>query len=207
MDHPLSPEFAQRSGGELATVTDGEVSLSWRLLGAADVRGSVATYRDGTQHPLWFRNVLPGVDLNYAVERSGVKESMVLAAPPETAPEYRWLLSAPGLTVESDEAGGYLVLDAEGSVRFTISPPVMWDAAGVEGAGARVHLGRVERHAPRRGLAADVAAGLCVADGCGSGVSGDDRPEHQSGSERDEVIQVGRGGAEQPDLVRQPVAG
>jgi RHS repeat-associated protein len=133
VDHPLSPEFAQRSGGELATVTDGEVSLSWRLLGAADVRGSVATYRDGTQHPLWFRNVLPGVDLNYAVERSGVKESMVLAAPPETAPEYRWLLSAPGLTVESDEAGGYLVLDAEGSVRFTISPPVMWDAAGVEG--------------------------------------------------------------------------
>src|SRR5690606_11763409 len=64
---------------------------------------------------------------------AGVKESMVLDAAPETAPEYRWLLSAPGLTVEPDDLGGYVVLDAEGSVRFTISPPVMWDSAGVEG--------------------------------------------------------------------------
>lgn len=45
--HPLAPEFSQRSGGDIVEVSSGEYSLSWRLLGAADVRGSVGMYRDG----------------------------------------------------------------------------------------------------------------------------------------------------------------
>ncbi len=132
-EHPLSPEFSLWSGGEVATVSNGGDSLSWRLLGAADVHASMARYRDGSQGPVHYREVLPGVDLEYEVEPSLVKESMVLAARPEVAPEYRWLLSAPGLTVEADDAGGFVVLDEAGGVRFSIPTPVMWDSSRVPG--------------------------------------------------------------------------
>ncbi len=132
-EHPLSPVFSQRSGGEVATVSAGGYSLSWRLLGAADVRGSVGMYRGGEQGPLRFRDVLDGVDLEYEVEPSLVKESMVLAAAPEEAPEYRWVLTAPGLAVVPDDAGGFVVVDADGGVRFTIPTPIMWDSSGVSG--------------------------------------------------------------------------
>src|SRR5690606_37989427 len=117
-EHPLAPEFSQRSGGDVVTVKSDDYSLSWRLLGAADVRGSVGMYRSGAQGPLRFRDVLDGVDLEYEVEPSLVKESMVLAAAPDAAPEYRWLLNAPGLTVVPDDAGGFVVADVNGSVRF-----------------------------------------------------------------------------------------
>jgi len=132
-EHPLAPVFSQRSGGEVATVTSGDYSLSWRLLGAADVRGSVGMYRGGEQGPLRFRDVLDGVDLEYAVEPSLVKESMVLAAAPEEAPEYRWVLTAPGLAVVPDDAGGFVVVDADGGTRFTIPTPIMWDSSGKSG--------------------------------------------------------------------------
>ncbi|MFT4285139.1 MAG: PA14 domain-containing protein, partial [Protaetiibacter sp.] len=132
-EHPLAPVFSQRSGGEVATVTAGGYSLSWRLLGAADVRGSVGMYRGGEQGPLRFRDVLDGVDLEYEVEPSLVKESMVLAAAPEEAPEYRWVLTAPGLAVVPDDAGGFAVVDADGGVRFSIPTPIMWDSSGESG--------------------------------------------------------------------------
>ena len=131
--HPLSPTFSLWSGGEVATVSNGKDSLSWRLLGAADVHASMARYRDGSQGPVRYREVLPGVDLEYQVEPSLVKESMVLAARPEVAPEYRWVLSAPGLTVEPDDAGGFVVLDAKDRVRFSIPTPVMWDSSRIPG--------------------------------------------------------------------------
>src|SRR5690606_13598373 len=85
------------------------------------------------QGPLRFRDVLDGVDLEYQVLPSMVKESMVLDAAPETAPEYRWVLTAPGLTVAPDDAGGFTVSDADGGVRFTIPTPIMWDDSGETG--------------------------------------------------------------------------
>ncbi|WP_246140136.1 PA14 domain-containing protein [Protaetiibacter larvae] len=129
-DHPLAPVFARRSGGEVATVRYGDASLSWRLLGAADVAGSLARYRDGGQGPVRFRGVFDGVDLEYEVDASSVKESLVLAGPPKEAPVFRWLLSAPGLVVRSDGAGGFEAVDAAGAVRFSIPTPVMWDSSG-----------------------------------------------------------------------------
>ena len=131
--HPLAPEFSQSSAGDVVTVTSDDYSLSWRLLGAADVQGSVGMYRTGEQGPLRFRDVLEGVDLEYEVEPSLVKESMVLDSVPESAPEYRWVLTAPGLTVEPDDAGGFVIRDADGGVRFTIPTPIMWDSTGESG--------------------------------------------------------------------------
>lgn len=131
--NPLTPEFSLRADGEVLTVHDDEASLSWRLLGADNVRGVTGQDRAGDQAPLWYRNVLDGVDLSYEVEPSGVKEAMVLREVPDEAPEYQWVLSAPGLTVEPDVAGGFAIVDAEGVVRFTIPTPVMWDSSGVAG--------------------------------------------------------------------------
>lgn len=131
--HPLAPEFAVKSGGEVVKVSNGGYTLSWQLEGAADVPASQVTFRDGTQGPVRYREVLPGVDLEYEVEPSLVKESLVLAAAPVEAPVYRWVLSAPGLTVEVDDDGGFVVADAAGEVRFYIPAPVMWDSSGVAG--------------------------------------------------------------------------
>ena len=132
-EHPLAPEFARRSGGEVATVTNDGYTLGWRLLGAADVRGVLPQHRDGTQGDLRYGDVLDGADLVYDVQPAQVKETMVLDEAPKTTTEYRWLLSAPGLSVQSDSVGGFVVLDAAGDVRFTIPAPVMWDSSGVVG--------------------------------------------------------------------------
>ena len=130
--HPLSPTFSRSASGAM-TVTDGEVTMSWRLIGAADVEGSTARLRNGDQTPLRYRDVLEGADLVYELDAAGVKEGVVVNAAPDEAPTYQWLVSAPGLTVEADQFGGFAILDGEGEARFTIPTPVMWDSSGVEG--------------------------------------------------------------------------
>jgi RHS repeat-associated protein len=130
--HVLAPEFASRARGEVLTLQNEGVSLSWRLLGAANVAGSLS-HPDGGEGEVVYRDVLDGVDLSYAVEPALVKESMVLDEAPSAAPEYRWVLSAPGLSVRPDDAGGFEIVDAEGVVRFSVPTPIMWDSAGVEG--------------------------------------------------------------------------
>jgi len=133
LEHPLAPEFAARADGEVLTVHADDASLSWRLLGAASVPGSTGRERNGDQLPLRYTDVFDGVDLTYEVEQSQIKEALVLEDAPAAAPEYAWVLSAPGLTVETDEFGGFVIVDAEGAVRFTIPTPVMWDSSGVVG--------------------------------------------------------------------------
>lgn len=54
--HSLAPEFALRSGGEVLTVRDDDVSLSWRLLGAADVLGTPGKDRTDGPQALWYRD-------------------------------------------------------------------------------------------------------------------------------------------------------
>ncbi|MBA4248638.1 MAG: hypothetical protein C0444_10150, partial [Microbacterium sp.] len=131
--HPLAPEVSSRAGGEIVSMTDGEYEVSWRLLGAANSKASMGVSADGEQAPVLFRDVLDGVDVTYEIEPSAVKEVMILDEPPSEAPAYEWLLSAPGLTVQPDDVGGFVMLDADGVVRFSIPTPVMWDSSGVEG--------------------------------------------------------------------------
>lgn len=131
-DHPLAPEFPTRSD-DAVTVSNGDDQLSWRLLGADDVPGSVPMRRDGTTGALRYRDAVGGSDLLYDVNSSAVKETVVLDRAPATAQTYRWMLSAPGLTVRPDGTGGFVVVDADDEVRFTIPAPVMWDSSGVTG--------------------------------------------------------------------------
>jgi RHS repeat-associated protein len=133
IEHPLAPVFALRADGEVFTANDGDAALSWRLLGADDVSGSTSIDYDGQQNPLYYFDVLDGVDLAYEVEQSQVKESMILSEAPQTAPVYEWVLSAPGMVVRPDSFGGFEIVDSDGVVRFSIPTPVMWDSSGVDG--------------------------------------------------------------------------
>lgn len=132
-EHPLSPEFAPRAGGDVVTLNNDGYQVSWRLLGAADVAGSTPKARQDPASQVTYPGVLDGVDLHYQVQPSLVKEGMVLDAAPDSAPAYQWVLSAPGMTVQADDAGGFVVLDPSGEVRFTIPTPTMWDSSGVAG--------------------------------------------------------------------------
>lgn len=51
-----------------------------------------------------YEEVLEGIDLTYEVQKSSVKETLVLGdIPGEGEAIYRWILQAPGLQVEETE--------------------------------------------------------------------------------------------------------
>ncbi|MEN9620096.1 MAG: hypothetical protein RL499_289, partial [Actinomycetota bacterium] len=131
--HPLTPEVSSFSSGEVLSISDGEFEVSWRLIGAATKKGAVGVSADGEQGPVRFQDVLDDVDLVYDIEPSAVKEVMVVQEPPTDAPAYEWVLSAPGLSVEEDGAGGFVLRDESGEVRFSIPTPGLWDSAGIDG--------------------------------------------------------------------------
>ena len=132
-EHPLSPEFSRTSGGDVVQVTNEDSEMSWRLIGAANHTGQLPLDSDGEQAALTYHDVLEGVDLSYEVEPSAVKESMLLDAAPDSAPEYQWVLTTPGMTVVPDDVGGFSVLNQAGEARFSIPTPTMWDSSGVDG--------------------------------------------------------------------------
>jgi RHS repeat-associated protein len=115
------------------SVTSGGHTLSWVLVGASDVLGTQLSTRRSEPGPLTYREVLPGVDLRYEVEKAAVKETLLLDEAPVAAPVYRWALTAPGLTAEETADGDFVFSDAAGTPRFVIPAPVMWDSSGVEG--------------------------------------------------------------------------
>jgi len=91
--------------------------------GAPVVAGSQAT----------FDEVAVGTDLTYDVTPTGVKESIILAAPPAEAPVYAFdVRVAPGLTPTEVEGGAIEVVDAAGEVAFTVLAPFMVDSATPE---------------------------------------------------------------------------
>ncbi len=80
----------------------------------------------------------PGVfdkaDLHYQVQPSAVKETIELSGVPKSSQStYSWLVSAPGLTLTVNEYDGVDLTDSNGTVRFRIPTPLMWDSSGVEG--------------------------------------------------------------------------
>lgn len=133
--HPLSPEFAAKSGGD-STVTverDGyEVSVA---LEGAEVKkvkvGSTGNLFDlsGAR----YEDVLPEADLTYALDESSVKESLVLNEHPGAVNSWSWRIEAPGLTLREGEYGEIEFVDPDGAVVMHIPTPVAWDDSGVEG--------------------------------------------------------------------------
>jgi RHS repeat-associated protein len=101
-------------------------SVSFRLLGAADVGAAVAG-ADAT-----FRDVMPGVTARWSVTNDAVKEELVLrrADVPRT---YRYdVAGSAGLSARSRADGGLEFVDGAGRAVFVVPAPFGYDKKGFE---------------------------------------------------------------------------
>ncbi|UAJ79188.1 hypothetical protein IT072_18600 [Leifsonia sp. ZF2019] len=81
-----------------------------------------------------YPDVFDGIDLEYQVQPSAVKETLTLDSVPDVAQSsYTWKVKAPGLALAVNADGGVDFTDTNGTVRFQIPTPLMWDSSGVEG--------------------------------------------------------------------------
>ncbi|MDQ1121616.1 PA14 domain-containing protein [Microbacterium trichothecenolyticum] len=132
-DHPLSPQFAKSAADAdaLSVSRDGhDVSMS--LIGAVD--GDVAA-------PFWFwddhseltyRDVKPGIDLQYEVQSGGIKENLILKTAPSSN-GWVWRLDPGSLTPSLAKDGSVVMSDASGGAVLAIPAPVAWDSSGQAG--------------------------------------------------------------------------
>ncbi|MDF2582197.1 MAG: hypothetical protein K0R33_840 [Mycobacterium sp.] len=130
--HPLRPKFKNRADRDdaVAVTRDGH-TVSFALVGARAGR---------TESPFWFwdrwdrlayRGVADGVDLEYEIEPGGVKEAVVLAAPPARGKNsWTWRLDVGDLTPRLVEESNTLELvDEAGEVVITVPSPLASDSA------------------------------------------------------------------------------
>lgn len=132
-DHPLSPEFATSAAdAEALSVSRRGHDVSMSLIGAVD--GDVAA-------PFWFwddhqeliyRDVKPGIDLQYEIEPGGVKENLILKSTP-TGNGWAWRLDAGALVPELLEDGSVALSDTSGETVLAIPAPLAWDSSGKPG--------------------------------------------------------------------------
>jgi len=142
-DNPVSPSFAAVSGtGSDYAVSDSSGhQISFTLQGEQPVDASTVPTQDvsagsgeTSSNSVAYPGVVPNGDLTYQVSASGVKESLVLQAPPaEAAPSWTWVVHAPGLTLSKLDDGSIGYTDAQGNLDFVTPTPAMWDSSGVDG--------------------------------------------------------------------------
>ncbi|SIS12980.1 RHS repeat-associated core domain-containing protein [Microbacterium sp. RURRCA19A] len=132
-DHPLHPAFAPSAADTdaLSVSRDGhDVSMS--LIGA--VEGDVAApfwfWDDHTE--LTYRDVKPGIDLEYEVQSGGIKENLVLKTLPTTN-AWVWRLDPGSLTPALSEDGSVALSDDSGKTVLLIPAPVAFDSSGEQG--------------------------------------------------------------------------
>jgi hypothetical protein len=138
LQHPLALSLAPTADDpELVSVASDGYAVTFALKGAADA--PLAHVPDlelpstEVDHAV-YADVFPGIDLEYDVSPSALKESVVLSEAPTSAEvAYTWLVTAPGLVVEGNEHGDLEFLDPDGAVVFSMPIPAMWDSSGVEG--------------------------------------------------------------------------
>ncbi|MFJ2369568.1 PA14 domain-containing protein [Microbacterium sp. NPDC087665] len=135
--HPLSPSFAPKAdAAQGLTVTSGDHEVTFALERAASVGAKALSSddaADGVQDVLRYENVTPGVDLEFEVETSGVKETLVVSAEPRAAASWSWKIDVGELTPVLSEDGMLELKDTAGAVAMHVPGPVAWDSSGVEG--------------------------------------------------------------------------
>ncbi|MEJ1229465.1 MAG: PA14 domain-containing protein [Galbitalea sp.] len=140
---PLAPTFAKSAAGGTGgvfSVARSKYRVSFSLIGAKDVSAGAPSKKDlaasggSASAGLSYAGVLPGADLTYRVEKSMVKEAIVLSARPSAAaPSYVWRIHAPGLSPKLDSSGDIDLDSATGAVEFMIPTPVMQDSSAIPG--------------------------------------------------------------------------
>lgn len=119
---------------EDVTGTQLSVSLGWNApLPTPSVAGNIATYA----------NVAPGQDLRVEVKPQGIETYLDLKARPTSVPSdgitVSMPLSAKGLAVVDDNAGGFLLKDAAGNIVSDAPKAQIWDGAIDPASGDPMH--------------------------------------------------------------------
>ena len=114
--------FSDGGAGALATLTvdDGvTVTQPWSgSLPAPRIDGSTATYPD----------VYPGVDLVLRAQTEGFEQSWVINSRPDVPLKLDIPLALKGLTVVTKPDDTVELVDAQGNLRASADPALMWDA-------------------------------------------------------------------------------
>lgn len=133
--HPLKPEFGSHADeqGAFSVSRDG-YKISFSLDGAASSPfARVLSPREASDDIL-YKDVFDGVDLAYEVGKAGVKETLILDAPPASnEAAWQWRIKANALDLAVDEFGSVNFTNRYGEVKFNIPIPIMWDSSGVPG--------------------------------------------------------------------------
>lgn len=133
-DHPLSPTFSGRATGEGAVRLErAGYEVSFSLLGVDSGAAAVKSSGTGTNDVLVIDEIAADQDLEYEIERGGVKETVVLASVPAKNAPWVWRINAGGLLPALTDDGMVELNDAAGVVVMHIPAPVAWDSSGVAG--------------------------------------------------------------------------
>ncbi len=133
----LHPKFKNdATATDAVSVEKDGYTVSYSLQGAGKStmkRPSASRSRTGGDQ-LSYPGVFAGTELQYQVQPSSVKETLKLASIPKASQDaYTWKVKAPGLELAVNQDGGVDFTDRNGTVRFRIPTPLMWDSSGVEG--------------------------------------------------------------------------
>lgn len=129
-DHPLSPEFAPSAADtEALTVSRDGHEVSMSLIGAVAGGVSAPFWFWDDQTELTYRDVKPGIDLNYEIRPGAVKENLILKSVP-TGNGWVWRLNAGTLSPKLNDDGAVVLSDGAGDPILTIPAPVAWDSSG-----------------------------------------------------------------------------
>ena len=134
--HPKLKDDASANG--VLSVEQNGYTVSYTLQGAdnSSLEGpSPAQVRSGYHtDQATYSDVFKGVDLQYEVQPSAVKETLKLdTVPPASTSSFVWKVSAPGLSLVKNADGGVDLNDVNGTTRFRVPTPLMWDSSGVTG--------------------------------------------------------------------------
>ena len=127
--HRLKPKFARKAAaGSTATFQTAGGAVSFGLVGSQPVR-PVKQGKDGVRYP----NVLDGVDLDYKVLKSEVKEELVVRKRParggSSGSSWQFVYRAPGLTASKTADGGVVFKNRAGRIVGAIPAGQAWDSA------------------------------------------------------------------------------
>ena len=134
-------KFAKKSNGKfLMKLKQEDVSLYWSVVSPQKnkVTGQATNGTAQSEDPMsltrltsqmLYADIFEDTDLQYIVTPTGVKENIIVKKA-QSAYAYTFELKVKGVTLSLEEDGSIAVRNTDGSDRFVIPAPYMFDAAG-----------------------------------------------------------------------------
>ncbi len=134
-------------GANLFTLHNGSAKITMNLVGAnKGVLGEVTNGEDAEEltelgkmlslekltSAVIYRDILSGVDIEYVISASSVKENIIIKEKRDSY-SYSFELKLNGLTASLEADGSVSLVNGEGALTYIIPAPVIYDANGVSG--------------------------------------------------------------------------